>query len=53
MEQTTQRPWEVLRELIEQDQAEKLEAFLENLDANETVRAIFRLSRRMSSANCC
>jgi magnesium transporter len=44
MEQTTQRPWEVLRELVKQDQAEKLEAFLETLDANETIRAIFRLS---------
>jgi len=44
MEQATQRPWEVLRELIEQDQAEKLEAFLATLDTNETVRAMFRLS---------
>ncbi len=44
MEQTTQRPWEVLRELTELDQADKLEAYLETLDANETVRAIFRLS---------
>ena len=45
MEQTTQRPWEVLRELLSQDQAgEKLEAFLDSLDANETVRSVFRLS---------
>jgi magnesium transporter len=44
MEQTTNKPWEVLRELLEQDQAEKLEEFLGTLDSNETVRSVFRLS---------
>jgi magnesium transporter len=44
MEQMKEKPWEVLRELLEQDQAQSLEEFLGTLDSNETVRAVFRLS---------
>lgn len=45
MEQTTQRPWDVLRDLLRQDDSgDRLEAYLAGLDSNETVRAVFRLS---------
>jgi magnesium transporter len=37
------QPWEELRELATTGDTEKLEAFIETLDPNEAIRAIFRL----------
>jgi magnesium transporter len=43
-EQNPQRPWEELELLVEEADTEQLEIFLEALPANETARAVTRMS---------
>jgi magnesium transporter len=43
-QQDAQRPWEELELLVEEADTDQLEGFLESLPANETARAVTRLS---------
>jgi len=43
MDQESRKPWEVLRELVSQGDGRALEQYLDTLDSNDTLRAVFRL----------
>jgi magnesium transporter len=48
-EQMTERPWEILREILKTSDTEELRRYLEALSAAETARAVSRLSSQEQS----